>query len=86
LVDDATALPQDLLRQAIQAEMPHGSLAVIAVERDSPAWRAGLRPGAIVTHVAGRRVTTPEQFLEAVVNREAPVRLTSLSGEIVVSP
>jgi serine protease Do len=86
LFDHATALPQDLLRQAIQAEMPQGSLAAITVERDSPAWRAGLRPGTIVTRVEGRRVTTPEQFLEAVANREGPVRLTSLSGEITVSP
>jgi serine protease Do len=87
VVDDATALPQDLLQQAIQGNMPPGSLAAIEVPRDSTAWRSGLREGAVITHVQGRRVTTPAEFLRVVEDhQQAPVRLTLLSGELVVSP
>jgi serine protease Do len=85
-VDYATALPQELLQQAIQLDMPQGSLAAILVERDSPAWRSGLRSGAVFTHVNRRRVTTPGEFFDAVAGQEGPVRIRLVSGEVVVSP
>ena len=85
-VDYATALPQDLLQQAIQTDMPSGSLAAISVERDSPAWRSGLRAGAVFTHAGRQRVTTPAEFLAAVTGQEGPVRIKLVSGEVVVAP
>ena len=86
LVDYATALPQNLLQQAIQTDMPNGSLAAIEVERDSPAWRSGLRAGMVFTRVEGRRVTKPDEFFDTVSDRDRPVRIELVSGEVVVSP
>ncbi len=85
-VDYATALPQDLLQQAIQTAMPNGSLAAITVEQDSPAWRSGLRAGAVFTHVDRRRVTKPAEFLAAVADQDGLVRIKLVSSEVVVSP
>ena len=81
VVDYATALPPPLLRQVLQSLAPEGGLAVLDVERDSPAWNAGLRPGALVSHVGGQRVTLPEQFFEAVKDQTGEVRLKVLSGD-----
>jgi serine protease DegQ len=39
---------------------------VLEVAPDSRAWVAGLRPGDVITEVARRKVTTPEQFADAV--------------------
>jgi len=81
IVDYATALPPPLLRQALQEFVPEGCLAVLDVERDSPAWKAGLRPGTLFNQVHGRRVTVPEQFFEAVKDQAGEVVLKVISGE-----
>lgn len=39
---------------------------VAAVSADSPAERAGLRPGDVIVAAAGRRVTSPAELVEAV--------------------
>jgi S1-C subfamily serine protease len=54
---------------------PQGSVAVVEVERDSPAWKAGMRPGDFVTHVGQQRVATPQQFHAAVAGRQGDVVL-----------
>lgn len=54
---------------------PEGSVAVIAVERDSAAWKAGLRPGDYVSHVGKARVASPQQFYTAVSPESGPVAL-----------
>ena len=54
---------------------------MLDVDRDSPAWKAGLRPGVLVSHVGGRRVTLPEQFFEAVKDQTGEVRLKVISAE-----
>lgn len=43
---------------------------VIDVTPDSRAWMAGLRPGDVITEVARHKVTTPEQFADAVNNQD----------------
>ncbi len=43
---------------------------VIDVTPDSRAWMAGLRPGDVITEVARNKVTTPEQFADAVNNQD----------------
>ncbi|HID76578.1 MAG TPA: PDZ domain-containing protein [Planctomycetaceae bacterium] len=55
---------------------------VTKVEENSPAWRAGLRPHHVISHVAGVRVRTPEEFQKAVAGRNGPVecRLTAPQG------
>lgn len=79
-VDFATALPTALLDQAFRHPMPEGALAVLEVAPESVAWKAGLRPGNLITHVEETRVTTPEQFDRLVESREDPVRLVVVSG------
>jgi len=87
-LDYATALPQELLRQA-WSQLGAGSLAVIDVQRDSAAWKAGLRPGTVFSQVDGETVATPAEFFAAVVDKSGPVRLMQVSdppGEITVAP
>jgi S1-C subfamily serine protease len=66
-VDYATALEAPALTQAINSGAfdVEGCVLVSDVERDSVAWRAGVRPGMFVSHVAGKRVTTPDEFRAA---------------------
>jgi S1-C subfamily serine protease len=54
---------------------PQGSVLVSDVEEDSPAWQEGLRPGMLISHVAGNRVSTPRQFLDQVSGQDGPVKL-----------
>lgn len=67
-IDFATAIDQQMLAQRIASGGldEGGSVAVTAVEPDSPAWRAGLRPGMFISHVGKKRVTTPDEFRAAV--------------------
>jgi serine protease Do len=76
-VDYATASP--VFRELARHVDPEGCVAVIDVERDSPAWKAGLRNGTFVSHVGQQRVSTPRQFREAVEQQtgEAALRITS---------
>ena len=51
------------------------------VERDSPAWRAGLRLGMLATHVQRRRIRTPSDFYEAVNGDDGEVRIRILTTD-----
>jgi len=87
-VDYATALPQPLLRQ-VWPQFPAGSLAVLEVERDSPCWKAGLRPGTLFSHVDGQAVATPDDFFAAVAEKSGAVRIQRVSdptAEVTVAP
>lgn len=87
-VDYATALPQTLLRQ-VWPQFPAGSLAALDVARDSPCWKAGLRPGTLFSHVDGQPVVTPDEFFAAVAKNPAAVRIRRVSeppAEITVAP
>jgi len=69
-IDYATTLEALALAEAIKSGAfdQHGCVLVTEVEPDSIAWRAGVRPGMFVTHVAGKRITSPEEFRAAVQN------------------
>jgi len=54
---------------------PSGCVGVIEVERDSSAWKAGLRPGDFVSHVGELRVAAPGEFYDAVAGRDGEVSL-----------
>jgi S1-C subfamily serine protease len=56
------------------------AVAVIEVEKGTPAWDAGLRAGILVSHVERTPVRTPKQFRAAVSSRPGPVRL-QVAGE-----
>lgn len=70
-VEYATAAPT--FRDQSRDLDPEGCIAVVAVERDSAAWKAGMRPGDFVSHVGKTRVTSPQQFAKAVANEPGPV-------------
>ena len=76
-VDYATASP--LFRELARNVDPAGCVAVIDVEPDSPAWKAGLRSGVFISHVGPTRVAAPQQFREAVQQQagEVALRITS---------
>jgi serine protease Do len=72
-VEYATAAP--LFREQSRDLDPAGSVGVIEVERDSPAWKAGLRPGDFVSHVGRVRAATPREFYEAAEKETGTVKL-----------
>ena len=74
-VDHVTASPDfgDLITHGrIDTQ---GSVWVTEVEEGSPAWQQGLRPGMMISHVAGNRVATPGQFFDQVSGKQGPVKL-----------
>jgi serine protease Do len=73
VIDYATATPN--FQERMGYLDPDGCLAVVDVERASPAWEAGLRPGMFVSHVGEDRVTTPEAFRAAMDKRQDGVKL-----------
>jgi serine protease Do len=79
-IDYSTASP--LFRDQSRDLDPEGSVAVLDVDRDSLAWKAGFRPGDFVSHVGKTRVTTPKQFRDAVGAQRGPVtmRLTAVDS------
>jgi serine protease Do len=63
---------------------PEGCVAVTAVEEGSPAFQAGLRPHEYLSHVAGNRVTTPQEFYDAVdkLSGSVEVRIPGAQGRV----
>lgn len=80
-VDFATAIPGFANRSGYVDEQ--GCVAVVEVKRDSPAWRAGLRPWTFISHVGQQRVLTPKQFYAAVdqIPGDVPLVMTATYGE-----
>jgi S1-C subfamily serine protease len=75
-VDFWTAVVDFRLDREQLAEIDHdGCVVVTAVEADSLAARAGLKPGMAITHVADAQVTTPKEFRAAVESMTGPVKL-----------
>lgn len=65
---------------------PNGAITVRAVEEDSPAWKAGLRKGMMVSHVDKRRVKRPADFFKEVESLAGSVKLWTIdrSGRSMV--
>jgi serine protease Do len=80
-VEFATAAP--LFRERCRDLDQVGCVGVIEVERDSPAWKAGFRPGDFVSHVGALRVTTPREFYAAAekASGEVKLKLTVVDAE-----
>ncbi len=72
-VDYATAIPN--LPEVSQLIDPQGCLAIVSVDPDTPAWKAGLRPGTFASHVGETRVSKPEDFYAAVQDKPGPVKI-----------
>ena len=65
---------------------PQNAVAVKEVDEDSPAWKAGLRAGDLVSHVAGVPVGNPREFFEAVANASGPVVLQLVPSDPQTEP
>jgi serine protease Do len=64
------------LQSELDAIDPEGCVLVREVDFESPAWRAGIREGMFISHVAGERVATPTQFREAVSRADGTIAVT----------
>lgn len=74
-IDYLTAVLDAMELSASPAMRSMDAVAVTEVEKGSPTWHAGLRPGMLVSHVEGAAVRTPKQFREAVAARAGAVQL-----------
>ena len=54
---------------------PEGCVGVIQVVENSPAWKAGIRPGDFVCRVGRRAIATPAEFFAATEPLEGDVTL-----------
>jgi serine protease Do len=82
LVDLASALPPDRLMRGNLAQS--GDAAVVRVDPDSPAWKAGVRPGVLVLKVNETQIDRPDDFLKAIEQSEdqpVTLELSSRAGE-----
>lgn len=63
LVEYVTAVPSELVRGGpVSQRRPSAKLAILSVEPDSSAWRAGIRAGHTIQSINGSRVVTPDEF------------------------
>jgi serine protease Do len=83
-VEYSTAVPA--FRELHRAIDAAGCVAVLEVEHDSPAWKAGLRSGQFISHVNDKRVQNPGEFAALVAKQIGPVlmRLTTASDQKLV--
>jgi S1-C subfamily serine protease len=56
-------------------------VAVRDIEDGSPAWKAGLRQGMLISHVGPTSVETPSEFYRAVASQSGPTTLRLLGAE-----
>ncbi len=81
LVEYATAVPGELLRGGPNPQRrTSAKLAILSVDPDSPAWRAGLRAGHAILSVGGTRVNTPDEFYSAARKATGNVTLQAYRG------
>lgn len=79
-VEYPSALPPEWDSFGEQAADGRRRVAVLAVERGSAAWHAGLRPGQFISHVENRRVETPAEFFAAVADKKQDAVRLRLKG------
>jgi len=57
---------------------PESGVVVTEVERETPAWQAGIRPGVVISRVGRTEVETPRQFNAVVAGQSGPVSVVVL--------
>jgi serine protease Do len=76
LVEYATAVPSELTRGGTMfGRRSAPKLAILAVDPNTPAWEAGIRPGYGLLSVDGRAVDSPTAFQDAVQDRNDTLTL-----------
>jgi serine protease Do len=76
-VEFASAISQEFLIRNDHLLL-EGAVVVAQVDEDTPAWRAGLRPEMIISHVGNRRVQSPREFRDAVAGKTGTVQLREI--------
>jgi serine protease Do len=74
-VDYATAVEGYATAVGQRGTDVRGCVAIRHVEPHSAAWKAGLRAGTFISHVAYRHVRSPDEFYEAVERQSGDVML-----------
>src|SRR6185369_8914890 len=78
------------LREAIGKNAPEKGALVAQVQKDSPAEKAGLRPGDVVVRVKGKRTEDSGQVQRAVLEQKVgdkvPISVWRNGKEIEVEP
>ena len=72
-VDYTTAHPR-FVELSLDAD-PGGCVVVTDVVAESPAWKAGLRSGLFISHIAREQVASPEDFYRIAEQKSGNVRL-----------
>jgi serine protease Do len=72
-IDSATAIKN--LPEKSRMIDTDGCVAVIDVQAESPAWKAGLRQGLFVSHVNGQRVQSARDFISTMNAQAGEIRL-----------
>src|SRR5690606_133005 len=82
-VDYSTAAPTAAIDQAAMQNLvdPEGCVAVVEVAPGSAAESAGIKPGMFISHVGDQRVTSPDEFYEAVEGAADTVNLRFTGAE-----
>ncbi len=80
-VDYATAMPGEVFRERAAEIDPAGCVVAVDVQRDSPAWKGGLRPWTFISHVGNTRVSKPQQFYDAVASQAGIVRVRTTNRQ-----
>jgi S1-C subfamily serine protease len=81
--NDPASLPEEpgSISEHIRSALTQGCVVVDAIEQGSPAEKARITANTLITHVAGKRVRTPEDFYEAVKNLTGPVEIRVAEGD-----
>lgn len=80
-IDYATAIPPRQFQQRSHQIDPQGCVAVVEIQRDSPAWKAGLRLWTFISHVGSTQVSNPREFYEAVAGIPGAVQLRTTNAQ-----
>jgi serine protease Do len=82
LVDYATAVSSELLRTGVGGNRRQPvMLAILSVDPDTPAWRAGVRPGQGLLSIAGEPLASPDEFYRQVQGLSGVVELSIVHGD-----
>lgn len=80
-IDYPTAVPENAERPVAESSAFGRSVVVTEVEQGTPAWRAGLRPGMLISKVDQMLVRTPREFQTAVAGKSGPIQVVLAGGQ-----
>jgi S1-C subfamily serine protease len=83
-VDYTSMMPNTPFGQELLHAMAQGGVAVVEVEADSPAEKAGLKQGQVIKKVGDQKVRSPRDFAKAVAKLDGPVTLQTDSGAVTI--